>query len=112
MANASVSSGMEDNAKAPRARFVRANLGADPGNQTMGIMRLDASGVDFTGADFTGANLRKVLLVRADLTGADLTDADVTGADLTGAILKGVRGRDRIRGLDKALHVDQATFND
>src|SRR5436309_1709871 len=74
--------------------------------------RADASGVDFSGADFTGANLRKALLVRADLTGADLTDADVTGADLTGAILKGIRGRDRIRGLDKALHVDQAIFND
>src|SRR5205823_4654777 len=83
-----------------------------PGNQSMGIMRVDASGVDFSGADFTGANLRKALLVRADLTGADLTDADVTGADLTGAILKGIRGRDRIRGLDKALHVDQAIFND
>src|SRR6266480_4284173 len=72
--------GPMSNAKAQRARFVKANLGADPGNQSMGIMRVDASGVDFSGADFTGANLRKVLLVRADLTGADLTDADVTGA--------------------------------
>src|SRR5207249_603946 len=70
------------NAKFARAKLANADLGADPGNQSMGIMRTDASGVDFTGADFSGANLRKVLLVRADLTGADLTDADVTGADL------------------------------
>src|SRR5436309_362189 len=97
-----------------QARLTREQVLAapDPGNQSMGIMRVDASGVDFSGADFTGANLRKALLVRADLTGADLTDADVTGADLTGAILKGIRGRDRIRGFDKALHVDQAIFND
>src|SRR5712692_3741176 len=95
-----------------RAKFVRADLGADAGNQSMGVMRLDATGVDFSGADLTGANLRKVLLVRANLTGADLTDADVTGADLSGALLKDIRGKDRIRGLDKALHADQAIFND
>src|SRR5439155_1376455 len=65
-----------------------------------------------TDADFTGANLRLALLNRANLTGADLTDADVTGADLAGAVLKDVRGRDRIRGLDQALHVDQAVFHD
>src|SRR6266851_2813006 len=80
------------NAKAQRAKFVRADLGADAGNQSMGIMRLDATGVDFRGAD--------------------LTDADVTGADLSGALLKDIRGKDRIRGLDKALHADQAIFND
>ena len=101
-----------NHAKAQRAKFIKANLGVDPGNQSMGIMRVDATSVDFRGADFTGANLFKALLVRADLTGADLTDADVTGADLTGAILKGIRGRDHLRGLDKALHVDQAIFND
>src|SRR5438445_250558 len=95
-----------------RAKLTNADLGADPANQGMGLMRTDASGVDFTGADLSGANLRKALLVRADLTGADLTDADVTGTDLTGAILRNIRGRDRLRGLDKALHVDQAIFND
>jgi uncharacterized protein YjbI with pentapeptide repeats len=56
--------------------------------------------------------LRKVLLVRADLTGADLTDADLTGADLLGAILRSIRGRGSIRGLDRAVHADQAVFND
>src|SRR3989449_11421920 len=77
--------GPMSNAKALRARFVSANLGADPGNQSMGIMRVDATGVDFSGADFTSANLSKVLLIRANFIGADLTDADVTGADLYGA---------------------------
>jgi uncharacterized protein YjbI with pentapeptide repeats len=100
------------NAKFARAKLAHADLGADPANQGMGLMRTDASGVDFTGADLSDANLRKALLVRADLTGADLTDADLTGADLLGAILKGIRGRDRIRGLDKAVHADQAIFND
>lgn len=100
------------NAKFAQAKLTNANLGADPGNQSMGIMRTDATGVDFTGADFSGANLRKVLFTRADLSGADLTDADVTGADFTGAILRSIKGRDRIRGLDKALNVDQAIFND
>src|SRR5207245_7710079 len=100
-----------NNAKFARAKLTNADLGADPANQGMGLMRTDASGVDFTGADLSGANLRKALLVRADLTGADLTDADVTGTDLTGAILRHIRGRDRLRGLDKALHLDQAISN-
>ena len=100
------------NTKAPRAKFVKANLGVDPGNQSMGLMRVDATGADFSGADFTGASLRKALLVRATFTGATLTDADVTYADLAGALLKDIRGRDRIRGLDQALHVDQAVFHD
>lgn len=95
-----------------RAKLTQANLGADPGNQSMGVMRTDATGADFTGADLSGANLRKALMIRADLTGADLTDAEVSGADLTGAILRNIRGRERIRGLDRALHVDQAVFND
>lgn len=100
------------NIKAPRAKFVKANLGVDPGNQSMGLMRVDATGADFSGADFTGASLRKALLVRATFTGATLTDADVTYADLAGALLKDIRGRDRIRGLEQALHVDQAVFHD
>ncbi|HEX2680681.1 MAG TPA: pentapeptide repeat-containing protein, partial [Candidatus Dormibacteraeota bacterium] len=100
------------NATAPRAKFVRANLGVDPSNQSMGLMRVDATGADFRGADFTGSSLRKALLARADFTGADLTDADVTYADLAGAILKDVRGRERIRGLERAVHVDEARERD
>jgi len=99
-------------ARFARATLSHANLGADPGNQSMGVMRTDASGVDFTGSDLSGANLRKVLLVRADLTGADLTDADLTGADLLGAIFRNIRGRDSIRGLDRAIHAEQAIFNE
>src|SRR5256886_10986153 len=51
--------GPMNNAKAQRAKFIKANLGVDPGNQGMGIIRVDASSVDFSGADLTGANLRK-----------------------------------------------------
>jgi uncharacterized protein YjbI with pentapeptide repeats len=101
-----------NNAKASRAKFIKADLGVDRGNQSMGIIRVDATSTDFTEADFTGANLRKVLLVRANLSGADLTDADVTGADLAGATLRDIRGRGRIRGLDQALNVDQAILHD
>jgi uncharacterized protein YjbI with pentapeptide repeats len=100
------------NAKLVRATLAHANLGADPGNQSMGVMRTDVTSADLSDADLTAANLRKVNFTRANLTGADLTDADVTGADLTGAILRTIRGRDRIRGLDKALNRDQAIFND
>jgi len=100
------------NAKLVRATLAHANLGADPGNQSMGVMRTDVTSADLSGADLTAANLRKVNFTRANLTGSDLTDADVTGADLTGAILRTIRGRDRIRGLDKALNRDQAIFDD
>jgi len=99
------------NAKLVRATLAHANLGADPGNQSMGVMRTDVTSADLSDADLTAANLRKVNFTRANLTGADLTDADVTDADLTGAILRTIRGRDRIRGLDKALNRDQAIFN-
>src|SRR5207247_791020 len=80
-----------------------------------------------TDADFTGAKLDASVMYRVDMrravlrvaslfavvdSDANLTDADVTGADLSGAILRSIRGRDRIRGLDKAIHADQAIFND
>ncbi|HVH10212.1 MAG TPA: pentapeptide repeat-containing protein [Gemmatimonadales bacterium] len=104
--------GPMSHATAPRAKFVKANLGVDPANQSMGQMRVDATAVDFSGADFTGASLRKALLARANFAGADLTDADVTYADLAGARLANVRGRERIRGLDRAVHVDEALFHD
>jgi uncharacterized protein YjbI with pentapeptide repeats len=46
------------------------------------------------------------------LTGANLTDADLTGADLAETDMRRIRGRETIRGLDKALHVEQAKFNE
>src|SRR2546427_9781373 len=65
-------------------------------------------------APVTSASVRStpVNFTRANLTGVDLTDADVTGADLTGTILRTIRGRDRIRGLGKALNRGQATLHD
>ena len=99
-------------AKLVRAHLVGANLGADPGNQPMGLMRTDAADADCTDADFSGANLRKVNFARAVLTGANLTNADLTGADLAETDLRHILGRETIRGLDRALHVEQAKFND
>lgn len=98
------------NARFARATLVGARMGADPGNQPMGVMRTDLSGADLTDADLRGADLRKVNLTRANLTGADLTDVNLAGAMLNGAVLRRIRGRDRIRGLDSALNVDQAIF--
>ena len=80
------------------ATLTRARLGADPGNQPMGVMR-----TDLEGADLRGADLRKVNFTRANLAGADVTDAD-----LAGAVMRAVVGRDRIRGLDRARNVERA----
>lgn len=99
-------------AKLVRARLIDANLGADPGNQPMGLMRTDATNADCHDADFSGANLRKTNFTRAVLRGANLTNADLSGADLTETDLRDIRGRETIRGLDRALHVEQAKFND
>ena len=98
------------NAKLARAKLVGVHMGADPGNQPMGVMRTDLTGADLTDADLRGADLRKVILTRANLTGADLTDVNIAGASLNGAVLRNIRGRDRIRGLDSARNVDQAIF--
>ena len=42
-----------------RAKLDHADLGADPRNQPMGVMRTDLTSSDLSGADLTGANLRK-----------------------------------------------------
>ena len=80
-----------------------ARLGADPGNQPMGVMRTDLTGADLAGASLRGADLRKVLLTRANVAGAD-----VTGADLAGTVLRSLRGRERLRGLDRARNASRA----
>lgn len=92
--------------KLTRAKLAGADLGADPGNQPMGIMRTDATGADLAQADLTKANLRKVNFTRADLSGADLTGADVAGADFTGAVLRGIHGRSDLRGADRAKNLE------
>src|SRR2546430_521339 len=84
----------------------------DPLAARRGRIGAGSLGIRGIGPGEAGAAQPHLAQVRAALPGADLTDADVAGADLTGAILKGIRGRDRLRGLDKALHVDQAIFND
>jgi uncharacterized protein YjbI with pentapeptide repeats len=92
--------------KLTRAKLAGADLGADPGNQPMGIMRTDATGADLAQADLTSANLRKVNFTRADLSGADLTGADVAGADFTSAILLGIHGRSELRGAERAKNLE------
>ncbi|MDQ2929394.1 MAG: protein kinase [Gemmatimonadota bacterium] len=94
-----------------RAKLDSADMGADPRNQPMGVMRSDMTEADFSGADLTGANLRKAKLTRAVLTGANLTGADLTLAELSGANFQKIVGRDAIKGLDQAKFRDEATFD-
>ena len=110
----------------------QSNAGADPGNQSMGVMRVTFVGADLTGADLTGINLFKAdlsyaSLRQADLTGANLgladlvdtdfsnatvTNATVTQADLDGAIFTGAKGVRSLKGLDTAKNRDKAQFDE
>ncbi len=118
-------------AKLVGANLRKANMGADPGNQSMGVMRATFVGADLSGADLSGANLfkadlsyatlakarlvgadlRNSELIQSDLTGADLTGARLNKADLAGAIFTGVLGRSEIKGLDQARNRDKAIFD-
>ncbi|MFI5209576.1 MAG: pentapeptide repeat-containing protein [Gemmatimonadales bacterium] len=119
-------------AKLVGSRLRRSNAGADPGNQSMGVMRATFVGADLTGADLTGINLFKAdlsyaSLRQADLTGANLgladlvntdfssatvTNATVTQADLEGAIFTGAKGTRSLKGLDQARNRDKAQFDE
>jgi uncharacterized protein YjbI with pentapeptide repeats len=94
-----------------RAKLDHADLGADPRNQPMGVMRSDLTGADLSGADLTNADLRKAKLTRATLTGANLTGCDLSLAELSGATFHQIVGRDSIKGLDQAKYRDQAVFD-
>ena len=118
-------------AKLNGASLRRSNAGADPGNQSMGVMRATFVGADLSGADLTDANLFKADLSHADLTNAklvrtnlmnaDLIQTNLTRADLTGARLAKANideaiftqavGVDRIEGLDQARNRERATFD-
>ncbi|MEP6572080.1 MAG: pentapeptide repeat-containing protein [Gemmatimonadota bacterium] len=119
-------------AKLTNAHLQGANIGADPGNQSMGVMRAAFVGADLSGADFSGANLFKVDfsyanlaganlshtnitnadLISTDFTGADLTGADLSKSDITGAIFTRARGVRQIKGLDQTRGRDKATFDE
>jgi uncharacterized protein YjbI with pentapeptide repeats len=108
-----------------------SNAGADPGNQSMGVMRATFVGADLSGADlsdanlfkadFSHANLTNAKLARANLMNADLIQTDLTRADLTGAKLAKANldgaifaqavGINRIEGLDQTRNRDKATFD-
>jgi|GEM_PF-1184845 len=118
-------------AKLGGASLRHANAGADPGNQSMGVMRATFVGADLSGADLSDANLFKAdlshanltnaKLVRTNLMNADLIQADLTRADLTGAKLAKANideadftqavGVDRIEGLDQARNREKANFD-
>src|SRR5918994_6605449 len=118
-------------AKLVGASLRRANAGADPGNQSMGVMRATFVGADLSGADLSGANLfkadfshanltrallkgadlRNTELIQTDLTSADLTGAKLHKADVNGTIFTGIVGRDRIQGLDQTRNRDKAIFD-
>lgn len=111
-------------------RLTGANIGADPGNQSMGVMRAQFGGADLTGADLsnanlfkadfsyatlhrvslTGADLRNSELIGADLTGANVTDAKFDLADVSGTVFKDVIGRERMQGLGTARNRDKAVW--
>jgi uncharacterized protein YjbI with pentapeptide repeats len=113
------------------ATIRNANAGADPGNQSMGVMRATFVGADLSGADFSGTNLFKADFSHANLSGAklaganlenaelvqtDLTKADVTGmrlskADLNEADFRGATGVSLLKGLDEARNKDKAIFD-
>jgi uncharacterized protein YjbI with pentapeptide repeats len=113
------------------ASLRQANAGADPGNQSMGVMRATFVGADLSGADLSDANLFKAdlshanltnaKLARANLMNADLIQTDLTRADLTGAKLAKANideaiftqavGVDRIQGLDQTRNRDKAIFD-
>jgi uncharacterized protein YjbI with pentapeptide repeats len=118
-------------AKLNGASLRHANAGADPGNQSMGVMRATFVGADLSGADLTNANLFKADLSHANLSTAklagtnlmnsDLIDTDFSRADLTGArlakaniegaIFTGAVGVNRIQGMDETRNRDKAIFD-
>lgn len=124
-------SGYLKNAKLVRANLSGANIGADPGNQSMGVMRATFVGADLSGADLSnanlfkadfsyanlggarlsGADLRNSDLVQPDFSRADLTGTKLNKADVNGANFRGVVGRAQIKGLDEARNRDKAMFD-
>jgi len=118
-------------AKLDGASLRRANAGADPGNQSMGVMRATFVGADLSGADLSDANLFKADLshanltnaklvrtnlmnadlIQTDLTRADLTDAKIAKANLDEAVFAGAVGTNRMTGLDQARNREKAKFD-
>jgi len=119
-------------AKLAGARLRQSNAGADPSNQSMGVMRATFVGADLTGADLTGINLFKADLsyailrqatlaganlgladlISTDFTNADVTNAVVSQANLDGAVFTGAKGIRSLKGLDQAKNRDRAQFDE
>ncbi|MFL5403033.1 MAG: pentapeptide repeat-containing protein [Gemmatimonadales bacterium] len=113
------------------ASLRHARAGADPGNQSMGVMRATFVGADLSGADLSDAdlfkadlshaklinaklaraNLMNADLIQTDLTRADLTDAKLAKANIDEAIFTQAVGVDRIQGLNQARNREKAIFD-
>ncbi len=118
-------------AKLAGASLRHANAGADPGNQSMGVMRATFVSADLSGADLSDANLFKAdlshanltnaKLIRTNLMNADLIQTDLTRSNLTGAKLAKANideaiftqavGVDQIQGLDQTRNREKASFD-
>jgi uncharacterized protein YjbI with pentapeptide repeats len=118
-------------AKLGGASLRHANAGADPGNQSMGVMRATFVSADLSGADLSDANLFKAdlshanltnaKLIRTNLMNADLIQTDLTRSNLTGAKLAKANideaiftqavGVDQIQGLDQTRNREKASFD-
>ncbi|HET6798729.1 MAG TPA: pentapeptide repeat-containing protein [Gemmatimonadales bacterium] len=118
-------------AKLNGASLRHANAGADPGNQSMGVMRATFVGADLSGADLSDANLFKAdfshaqltnaKLVRANLMNADLIQTDLTRADVTDAKVAQANvdeanfshavGTERLQGLAQTRNREKAIFD-
>jgi uncharacterized protein YjbI with pentapeptide repeats len=118
-------------AKLMGASLRHANAGADPGNQSMGVMRATFVGADLSGADLSDANFYKADLshanlsnaklartnlmnadlIQTDLTRADLTEARLAKANIDEAIFAGAVGVNRIQGLDQVRNRERAKFD-
>lgn len=76
-------------AKLDGANLAGADLGADPANQGMVPVRVDASRANFDGADLSGANLVHVVLAFSSMKNANLAKARLNWADLAGVNFEG-----------------------
>jgi uncharacterized protein YjbI with pentapeptide repeats len=113
------------------ASLRQARAGADPGNQSMGVMRATFVGADLSGADLSEAdlfkadfshaklvnaklaraNLMNAELIQTDLTRADLTGAKLGKANIDGAVFTQAVGINQIQGLEQTRNRDKATFD-
>lgn len=105
--------------------------GANMGNQSMGLIRInlkyaslagsnlknadlrvcDARFAKFINADMQGADLSQCDLRRADFSGANMKEVNLSEAKINGAVFDNIKNEDSIIGLDSAVGVEQTGLN-